>query len=357
MNTQKHFKDYEIFTKQLKNMPIFNQLVKDYSLEKPFINLNVIIAHVLVSNTLPLIATIKEGGANVTVIPSSPAINMDVITILKEVGCEVNLNYVSAKNFDYALDVGGIFSSDLPKYGVIEVTRSGVHKYISKKDKIIIISADDSTCKLIETFIGNPQSTLDGIKKFIGDPEIVLKGKTLAILGFGKIGRGISRLFRNYCNILVCDINPDILKKAVNLGFDTFQITKEKKRNFERVNEVDFVISCTGFANVVSNYFEKLFNPVLINLGNFDEFGEDYSAEEVFMSKDRPFNFNNEPPTANRYIDPILASEVEALNFIIKNKNKLENSLYPLPKEIDEKLVNLFLEFNKESISDIQKYF
>ena len=355
MAEYKKFFDFEIFREQLIDMPIFKQLLNDYATEKPFEGLNVIIAHVLVPNTLPLIATIKEGGADVTIIPSSPAINEKVIKILDAVGTPINFKLKSATGFDYALDVGGIFSNKLPKYGVIEVTRSGVHKYLKRKDYIAIISSDDSKCKLLETFIGNPQSTLLGIKKFIGDPETVLKNKTLAVLGFGKIGRGIARLFRNYCSILVCDINDEVLTKASELGFFTFKIINDKQKNYESVNKVDFVISCTGFADSVSKNFNKLSHPKLLNLGNYDEFGPDYSAEEVFMSKDRPFNFNNDPPTANRYIDPILASQVLALNYMIEQKPP--NGFYALPKEIDEKLINLFLKFNHESLEDFNVYF
>ena len=253
------------------------------------------------------------------------------------------------------MDVGGIFSENLPRYGVIEVTRSGVHKYLPKKDKTVIISADDSKCKLIETFIGNPQSTLLGIRRFIGEPEVILQNKTIAVLGFGKIGRGITRLFSKYCHVLVCDISENALTKAKELGFDTLKIIDDKKRNYESVNQVDYVISCTGFADVVSKYFTKLNHPTLINLGNFDEFGSDYIEKEIFMSKDRPFNFNNDPPTANKYIDPILASETLALKFLIENK--LENGLYPLPKKIDDELVVQFQKYQNESLEDLDLYF
>lgn len=355
MDFKKNFQDYDIFNNQLLEMPIFKNLLPIYAQEKPFQGLKIIIAHVLVPNTLPLIATVKEGGADITVIPSSPAINKDVISILNAIGSPINYTLKSAKNFDFAFDVGGIFSNNLPKSGVIEVTRSGVHKYLPRKDDIAIISADDSKCKLLETFFGNPQSTLLGIKKFIGEPETVLKDKTFAILGFGKIGRGIARLFKNYCSVLVCDINDEVLQKANQLGFKTFKITKDKQKNYESINKVDFIISCTGFANSVTQNFNKLTGPTLLNLGNYDEFGPDYSENDVFMSKDRPFNFNNDPPTANRYIDPILASEVEALRYMIDNN--LGKGFHIMPKSIDEKLVKEFLKYNKESIDDLDRYF
>ena len=133
------------------------------------------------------------------------------------------------------------------------------------------------------------------------------------------------------------------------------KIIDDKKRNYESVNQVDYVISCTGFADVVSKYFTKLNHPTLINLGNFDEFGSDYIEKEIFMSKDWPFNFNNDPPTANKYIDPILASETLALKFLIENK--LENGLYPLPKKIDDELVVQFQKYQNESLEDLDLYF
>ena len=304
----KNFTDFELFTKQLEDMPIFKHLIPYYDNKKPFTGLHIIIAHVLVPNTLPLIACVKLGGAKVTVIPSTPAYKQEVIEILDKVDCKVDFDLKSASAFDYAFDVGGIFADSLPKFGVIEVTRSGVHKYKPKSNEIVIISADDSKCKLLETFIGNPQSTLLAFERFIGDPNQILQNKTLAVIGFGKIGRGIARLFKSYCSILVCDINDGVLVKAKKMNFKTFKITNDKQRNYENVNHVDFVISCTGFANTITDHFQKLTNPILINLGNYDEFGSNYSSIDVFMSKDRPFNFNNDPPTANRYIDPILAS-------------------------------------------------
>ena len=355
MSQKNNFFDYDLFNNQLEDMPIFKEMIKEYEQKEPFVGLNIIIAHVLVPNTLPMIACIKLGGATVTVIPSSPAYNSEVIEILNNVGCPVDFNLKSATDFDYAFDVGGIFADTLPKYGVIEVTRSGVHRYLPKKDDIAIISCDDSKCKLLETFIGNPQSTLLGISKFIGDPDIILKNKTLAVIGFGKIGRGIARLFKQYCLIIVCDINEQVLTKASELGFSTFKISNDKTTNWKVINETDFVISCTGFANVITKYFDKLTYPTLLNLGNYDEFGPDYSEKDIFMSKDRPFNFNNEPPTANKYIDPILASEVRALEYMIKNS--LLEGFYPLPDAIDDELIKLFLFYQKEPIDDINYYF
>jgi adenosylhomocysteinase len=298
-----------------------------------------------------------NGGGNILVTNSSQANNNDVINLLRSVGVEVQLNYHDATDYDYAIDVGGTFSKNPPKSGISEVTRSGYHEYAKNGVKQAIINVDDSKLKLLETFFGNPKSVLRGINQFLGEPESFLKGKKLIIIGFGKIGRGIARLFQKYCDISVCDINSEILAKAQNLGFKTYLITENNKTNSDFLIEKDIVITCTGFPQTITNYFIKsaLQGKLLINLGAVDEFGSDYTSEEVFMSKDRPFNFNLDPPTENHYIDAILAGHVEGLRYLATNN--VSPGIHSLPENIDENLLKRFKEYNNEDISDLFRYF
>ncbi|MHA1983197.1 MAG: NAD-binding protein [Candidatus Hodarchaeales archaeon] len=347
----------ELVTKQLNHMPIFKELLQNYQKSLPFKNLRIIIAHVLVPNTIPLIATIMAGGASILVTNSSRANDTATLNLLESVGVEICLNYSDATDYDYAVDVGAVFANHPPKYGVVEVTRSGYHKYANNSSIPAIINADDSKVKLLETFLGNPESVLRGFTKFLGEPNSFLNGKTLAVIGFGKIGRGIARLFKDYCNILVCDIEPSVLEKAQKLGFETVLISENQEINGQALINSDIIITSTGFPQIITKYFEKssLQEKLLINLGAVDEYGSDYSSEDVFMSKDRPFNFNLDPPTENKYIDAILAGQAEGLRFLVSNK--LSHEIHPLPKDIDENLLNKFIEHNEEDISDIYKYF
>ena len=347
----------KLIVEQLDQMPIFRELLKDYQENLPFKDLQIIISHVLVPNTIPLIACIMIGGGKILVTNSSSVNNNDVIDILRSAGVEVRLNYYKATDYDYAIDVGGTFSKKPPKFGIAEVTRSGYHEYAKNGVKQVIINVDDSKIKLLETFFGNPKSVLRGIKQFLGEPETFLKEKELTIIGFGKIGRGIARLFQKYCDINVCDINSEILAKAQKLGFKTYLITDNKKLNSDFLIETDIVMTCTGFSQTMTKYFMKsaLLGKLLINLGAVDEFGSDYTSEEVFMSKDRPFNFNLNPPTENHYIDAILAGHVEGLRYLVTNN--LSSGIHPLPKNIDEKLLIKFKKHNNENISDLYRYF
>ena len=201
-------------------------------------------------------------------------------------------------------------------------------------------------------------AVLRGIKTFI-DPNVeeYLKNRSIAIMGFGKIGSGLARLFSRFTNVLVLDIDPITLEKAETLGFDTFLITDHKRMNSSAVSDCRILMSATGFPNVITSNFVKaeMDFDLYLNIGAVDEFGEDYSEEEVFMSKDKPFNFNLNPPTDNIYIDPILAAHVDGLRFLIENK--LNNRIHNLPENIDNRILELFKKFNNIDISDIELYF
>lgn len=353
-----------IYQRQLITMPIHRMLIQEYRKTKPFNDIKIAVAHVLVPNTLPMIVAMIFGGANITVTNCCPPTQDDfVIEFLDKIGCNVDLELVSADNFDYAIDCGGYFANDLPKIGIVEVTRSGIHKYNqvinqSNNFNVQIVSADDSKCKLIETFIGNPIAVLRGIETFV-DPKVdeYLKDRSVAIMGFGKIGSGLARLFKKYTDVLVLDINPNVIKKAEALGFKTYLITSDLEKNSTAVNKYQILMSATGFPNVITSNFikSKLNFDLCLNIGAVDEFGDDYDEKEVFMSKDKPFNFNLNPPTDNLYIDPILAAHIDGLRYLIGNK--LSPGMHNLPESIDNRIIKLFEKFNDVDISDINLFF
>ncbi len=353
-----------IFQKQLITMPIHQLLIEEYRQTKPFNDVSIAIAHVLVPNTLPMIVAMIYGGADIVVTNCCPpTLDESVIEFLNKIECNIDLDLKSAEKYDYAVDCGGYFAEHLPKIGSIEVTRSGIHKYneiiqSNPNFDVQVVSADDSKCKLIETFIGNPIAVLKGIETFV-DPNVeeYLRNRSVAIMGFGKIGSGLARLFRKYTDVLVLDINPKIIKKAVSLGFKTFLITDDLIKNTLAVKNYSILMSATGFPNAITSNFKKteMNFDLCLNIGAVDEFGDDYKEDEVFMSKDKPFNFNLNPPTENLYIDPILAAHVDGLRYLVQNN--LKSGMQNLPESVDTRILELFKKYNDIDISDIDLYF
>lgn len=349
-------KNHELFTSQISSMPIFQELHNQYETIRPFTGVKVAIAHVLVPNTVPLILSCAIGGAELLVTSYeglSP--NPRVVSLLQENGITVQLDKTDVSEYDVAIDCGGFFAGNPPKYGVVEVTRSGILEYEKMLNRVII-NVDSGKSKMLETFFGNPISVLNTLEHFFGDKETYLKNKIVGIFGFGKIGKGNARLFKQYCSVKVFDIDPKAIELAKHLGYDTCLVEKDTKVPKEEIT-IDILISATGFHGVISQYFTKqdLDGVLLLNLGAVDEFGDDYNEDEVFKSKHYPFNFNSDPPTPNMFIDAILAAQVEGLRYLVTSK--LKPGLYPIPKDIDDWAVESFSSLYDFDLIDLKMYF
>jgi adenosylhomocysteinase len=344
---------------QLLDMPLFREIISEYSMSKPFKGQKIAIAHVLVPNTLPLIISCIVGGAEVKITDCVPPKNdPEVLELLHSAGYTVDHEFRDATDFDYAIDVNAYFRDLPPKKGISEITRSGIHKYMMQPLKTPVINCDDSIVKTIETFIGNPLAVERAFDRFIGPHNELLSDKKVVVLGFGKIGRGLARIFTEYARVLVLDVDDKVLSKARKLGFETGLIIEDKNENNKFLSDAKVIFTATGHPNVVSTFFDKeaVQASYLLNIGAVDEFGEQYSKDEVFMSKNIPFNFNLTPPTGNKYIDPILVAHVKAIEHMIR-ENIIRTEIIPFPKFIDNELLSKFEKYNHPVEDLIRKYF
>ncbi len=351
--------EFPLVKQQLQDMPLFREIISEYSISKPFTGQKIAIAHVLVPNTLPLIISCIAGGAEIKITDCIPAKNdSEVLNLLHSAGYTVDHDFHDATDFDYAIDVNAYFKQYPPRKGISEVTRSGIHKFAMHSLNTAVIDCDNSVVKMVETFIGNPLAVERAFDQFIGSARELLRDKKVVVLGFGKIGRGLARVFGEYSNILVLDVDKSILVKAKQLGFDTGLISDDKMKNNSFLRDAEVIFTATGHPNVVSNSFDKdsVNAKYLLNIGAVDEFGDLFSEEEVFMSKNIPFNFNLKIPTGNKYIDPILVAHVMAIEYMIGNAIR-DNEIIPFPKEIDIDLLNKFEKYNHPVKDLIHQYF
>jgi len=336
------FESSSLFTDVLKDMPIFRELIRKYEQNQPFAGLSIAIAHVIVPNTLPLIYSAIVGGAEIVVTDTIPSvIDPKTLAVLKQAGIPFNSDFVDATDFDFAIDCNAYFINLPPRLGISEVTRSGIHQFETSSLNIPIVNVDDSDTKKIETFLGNPLAVKEAFGTFVGDPEKLLADKIVVVLGFGKIGRGLARVFSKFSKVQVMDVDTTVLAKAIDLGFEA-QLIGDKAENTQYVQEAELILTSTGYPNVVTTHFDKkgITASYLINVGAVDEFGEDYSEDEILLSKHKPFNFNLVPPTGNAYIDPILAIHLDAIRFMIEVPHDI--GVIPISEEVDERFVKAF---------------
>lgn len=344
---------------EMMQMPILQELYSQYGKARPFDHIRVTLSQVLVPNSLPAVLCLLAGGATLIVTNCfPPALSKVAMQVLVDAGVDVELDSSKASGSDYYLDCGGSLAGCPTPRGIVEVTRTGYHRYLPIAEHTAIINVDDSKTKLIEDFYGTSAAFIRAIDHFIDDNIKYLSDKILAIIGFGKIGRGIAFRTKQIAKrIIVLDVNDEALRIAETNGLEGYKVSNDPSSNSSLLKAVDVVVSATGFAGVVTKHFRSadLKGKLLINMGAEDEFGDDYTEKDVFHSKQIAINFNLTPPTENKYIDAILSAQLEAFRFMIEHN--LPNGIHPLPESVDTFILRKFRSLHGVSLSEINTYF
>lgn len=347
----------DLYQDQITQMPIHKELMDKYSQTDIFSGYSVGFAMVLAPNTLPMILMISSSADQFTIVlESGNSYDPNTAGLLKDAGYDIVKHRQTG--FDLVVDCGGYFATSHAE-GSVEVTRSGIHSYEKQSNDIIVIDSDNSKSKLIETFLGNPKAVIKAIEKYKGTPKVYLQGKKVAVVGYGKIGRGLAREFAKYCPVKVFDVSEKALSVASKYNYETYQINEDKKANSVAIASSNIILTATGIENVMTNYFnkEQIVGSLKLNVGAVDEWGSDYNENDVFKSKHKPFNFNLTPPTPSKYIDPILAAQTEGLQYLANNLGSLTTGIHPLPVSIDKQIVDKFDKIYGGESKVIDRYF
>ncbi|MCX6210977.1 MAG: adenosylhomocysteinase, partial [Bacteroidetes bacterium] len=93
---------------------------------------------------------------------------------------------------------------------------------------------------------------------------------------------------------------------------------------------------------------------ILANLGVYDEFGPQFSQEEVLNQK-KPVNFVLNDPTPIRYIDPeFYLHNIAALSLI---ETQYTNGVHDIPRELDKELIDEWCQYHQFSVDIIYNWF
>ena len=201
---------------------------------------------------------------------------------------------------------------------------------------------------------------MDGI---IRATNILLAGKTVVISGYGWCGRGCAlRAKALGANVIVCEVDPLKALEAAMEGYRVMPIADAAK-------EGDVFLTITGDKHVVDvhHILEMKDGAFLANAGHFDHevnvpelkqhtleikrirpFMDEYklkNGKSVYvLAEGRLVNLVAAEGHPASVMDMSFANQALGIEFIVKNKGKLENKLYTLPLEIDEKIASLKLE-------------
>merc|ERR1711870_173071 len=252
--------------------------------------------------------------------------------------------------------------------GVSEETTTGVHrlKEMAAKGELLFPAINVNDCVTKSKFdnvYGCRHSLPDGIMRAT---DVMIGGKRALVCGYGDVGKGCAFAMRGAgARVMITEIDPICALQACMEGFQV--VTLESV-----VGEIDIFTTTTGnFEIITLEHMKKMKNNAIVgNIGHFDN--------EIEMEKLEKFpgiKVENIKPQVDRFVFPdghgiIVLVSGRLLNLgcatghpsfvmscsftnqvlgqldILKNwkENKgYKNEVYPLPKELDEKVARLHL--------------
>ena len=303
--------------------PVLGAFLREWAVTKPFWGLRVLIATPIFRNTLLEYRALIAGGADLVVGCSAAMPHDDgVVSLLRESGIavvtpeEASAFEAEGRGFDLILDCAGQFAACHPRFGFVELTRSGVQFYEKCEHPVYV--ADSGIVKRIETCLGTGEGYVRALAQlghdFCLDSDGLdsgRAGKKFVVFGSGKVGQGIVlQLLRSGADVhVVTDCS-----RGANPFLDANDVPVTDCNDLDAVASLvrgaDFVVTATGVKGALDRpqIVEALLasSAVLANMGVEDEYGLGIPASRVLAEK-KPLNFILEEPTHLKYIDASLA--------------------------------------------------
>ena len=286
-----------------------------WSAEKPLTGKKILDGTPVFANTLLKYMNLLAAGADLTVgYCESIPYDEKIIEFLQRIGVKCVYNCSEVGYFDCILDCNAVYRNLRPRYGFVELTRSGAYHFAGIDAPVI--NVDDSRIKAIETCLGTGEGFLRAMNHLGYD----VKNKKIVVMGCGKVGRGVVFYAGRAGAEVVAVDDPAMVSKCVNgrllSRFDHAAVLAELRQAW-------CVVCCTGQAGALADTdYINILNSgsqLMVNMGVEDEWGTQIPPERVFNNK-QPLNFILKEPTLLRYIDPTMALHSQAAVELIKNK-------------------------------------
>ncbi|MEA4863095.1 MAG: hypothetical protein VB042_07275 [Victivallaceae bacterium] len=306
----------------------------DWGRSMPFKGVRVLDATPVFRNTLAKHRALIAGGAELTVgVTRGIMYDREVAEILRVAGIRVAENLKNG-DFDLVLDCAGLHAGNRAKYGYVELTRSGLHRY--GRCPSPVVSADSGRIKLLETCLGTGDGFIRAMRQ-LGHADFT--GRKLVVFGCGKVGRGVAMYAAKAgADVTVVD---DISRVAPPDGCSIVDMNDSAA--IERVTGGAWcVVSATGIKGAWSGRFELsslLASSALIaNMGVEDEFGPEVPAARV-LNRKKPLNFILAEPTRLKYLEATMALD-NALALALLGGGFAPSVNLP-PETIEQQIMNL----------------
>jgi len=371
-----------------REMPVVGLIRERFATGKPLKDIRISGCLHITTETANLALALQAGGAEVVLCASNPLSTQDdVAAALVDYGIptgaikgEDDATYY--KHIDMALDnkpnltiddgadlVTTLHSrrSDLISdiIGGSEETTTGVIRlrsmYKAGQLKYPLIAVNDAQTKhFFDNRYGTGQSTLDGI---IRATNILFAGKKVVVCGYGWTGRGVTMRAKGLgAHVIVVEVEPVRALEAVMDGFEVMPLMKAAAVG-------DIFITVTGDKNVIDKAHLEVMKDgaILANSGHFNaeinipalegmsrrkrtvrDFVEEYALDDgrclYLLGEGRLINLAAAEGHPASVMDMSFANQALCMEYLVKNKGKLEIKVHPVPEEIDAEVARLKLQ-------------
>ena len=371
-----------------REMPVLRLIRERFAAEKPLSGLRLVACAHITTETANLARALQAGGAESMLIASNPLSTQDDVAacLVADYGIPVfamkgestdtyrrhvraALDFKPDVIIDDGSDVVATLIKEDPEHtkklvGSTEETTTGIVRLKAMQDAGVLnfpsIAVNDAQTKhFFDNRYGTGQSTLDGI---IRATNILLAGRTLVVVGYGWCGKGVALRARGMgANVVVTEVDPIKAVEAVMDGFRVMPIASAAAIG-------DIFVTVTGNRHVIDrDHFASMKDGALVcNSGHFDlelnlvalrelsgeptqvrPFVEEYRLKDgrriMVLGEGRLINLTAAEGHPASVMDMSFANQALSVEYLVKNKGKLDPGVHLLPPEVDIEIASLKL--------------
>ncbi|MDP4631251.1 MAG: adenosylhomocysteinase [Flavobacteriales bacterium] len=248
--------------------------------------------------------------------------------------------------------------------GISEETTTGVLRlYEREKNGTLILPAininDSVTKSKFDNKYGCRESLVDAIRRAT---DLMMAGKVAVVAGYGDVGKGSADSLSNAgVRVIVTEIDPICALQAAMEGY-------EVKRMDTAIAEADIIVTATGNHQIIvgKHFMAMKHNAVVCNIGHFDNeidmawLNSNYGASKdtikpqvdkytlegkdiIVLAEGRLVNLGCATGHPSFVMSASFTNQVLAQLELWMHREKYENKVYVLPKNLDEKVAMLHL--------------
>jgi adenosylhomocysteinase len=371
-----------------REMPVLRLIRERFATEQPLKGTRLIACAHITTETANLARALQAGGADSLLIASNPLSTQDDVaaSLVSDYGIPVfamkgettdtyRRHVQTALEFepDIIIDDGSDVVATMIKEkpdlkskitGTTEETTTGIVRLQAMQTAGVLtfpsIAVNNAQTKhFFDNRYGTGQSTLDGI---IRATNILLAGRTMVVVGYGWCGKGVSLRARGMgANVVVIEVDPIKAVEAVMDGFRVMPIAKAASIG-------DIFVTVTGNRHVIDrDHFAVMKDGAIVcNSGHFDlelnlvalrelsespthvrPFVEEYKLKSgnrvIVLGEGRLINLAAAEGHPASVMDMSFANQALSVEYLVKNKGKLDPGVHLLPPEVDQEIASLKL--------------